>query len=112
MRYLFLGAAMLVGCGGAVDDGAPSPSPGTNAPSSNSVPNRDGCGEACRRMTVECAAYEDPNCAQSCASNFTSPAQQTTFAECIDALSCEEIQRGATMNYGPIGECWSRARGR
>jgi len=63
-------------------------------------------------MTVACAAYEDPTCEKSCAANFTSPNQQTAFAECIDALSCEEIQRGVTMNYGPIGECWSKARGR
>jgi hypothetical protein len=110
MRYLFL-CVFLAGCGGAVDDGAPSPAPAKNAP--NALPNGgDGCARACDRMTKTCAAYTDPRCAESCASNFDSAEQASTFAACIDELSCEEIVRGASMDYGPIGECWSRARGR
>lgn len=114
MRYLFLCVGFLIapGCGGAVEDGAPSPAPGsaTNAP--NSVAAGDGCTRACDRMTTTCRAYEDPRCVESCASNFVDEAQAATFAACIDALSCEDIRRGAAMDYGPIGECWSRALGR
>jgi hypothetical protein len=113
MRYLFLGATLLVaGCGGAVDDGAPSPSPSpsstTNAP--NSMASGDGCARACDRMTGTCAAYEDPTCVDSCSASFNTPAKASAFAACIDELSCDDIRRGATMDYGPIGECWTRAR--
>jgi hypothetical protein len=109
MRYLFL-SILLVACGGAVEDGAPSPAPATNAP--NSLSQGDGCTRACDRMTNTCSAYQDPRCVESCDSNFTNDEQAATFAACIDALSCEDIRRGAMMDYGPIGECWSRALGR
>jgi hypothetical protein len=110
MRRLSLLCAVLAGCGGAVEDSAPSPAPATNAP--NSVAAGDGCTRACDRMTSTCRAYEDARCAESCASSFDTDEQAATFAACIDALSCEDIVRGVSMDYGPIGECWSRARGR
>lgn len=118
MRYLFLGGFLALAapaCGGAVEDGAsssPSPvaAPGTNAPSSVTITG--GCARSCHRMTETCAAYEDPRCEQNCASSFDTDAQAATFAACIDELSCEDIRRGIMMDYGPIGECWSRAHGR
>jgi hypothetical protein len=111
MRNLFLCglAVVLASCGGAVEDGAPSPAPATNTP--NSFSDADGCSRACDRMTKTCAAYRDPQCTSSCAANLHSPEQEDAFASCIDALSCDDIRRGVTMNYGPIGECWSRALG-
>jgi hypothetical protein len=60
-------------------------------------------------MTRTCAAYEDPGCAESCASTLHGDEQEAIFAACIDALSCEDLRRGAMMDFGPIGECWSRA---
>lgn len=111
MRYLFLSAVVtLAGCGGQVDESAPSPAPATNAP--NSLSSTDGCARSCERMTRTCTAYEDPRCEESCAKSFEEPEQATTFAACIDELSCDDIRRGVAMDYGPIGECWSRALGR
>ena len=111
MRYLFL-CALLAGCGGAVDDNAPSPAPAATNNAPNSVSSPDGCARSCERMTKTCAAYEDPRCEESCAKSFDTAEQASTFAACIDALSCDDIRRGITMTYGPIGECWSRALGR
>lgn len=61
-------------------------------------------------MTKTCAAYDDPQCVASCSSNFDAPEEGARFASCIDELSCDEIRRGAFMDYGPIGECWTKAR--
>jgi len=32
-----------------------------------------------------------------------------SYGTCIEALSCDQIERGVSMNWGPIGECWSKA---
>jgi hypothetical protein len=115
MQPLFLGGAVflaaLTACGGSVDASSPAPAPATNAPT-NSTANGDGCARACDRMTKTCSALQDPRCVESCSSDFSSAEQKDRYAACIDALSCEDIQRGVSMNAGPIGECFTLARER
>jgi len=121
----FTGAAFLsaaaVACGGQVepDPGSsgnrPSQAaPGTNAPSSTT--RKDPCGRVCDRMITQCAAWPSAT-PESCTADCTrehagEPQIALRYASCIEALSCEDIRRGMTMNYGPLGECWARAHGR
>jgi hypothetical protein len=111
MRMLFL-FPFLMACGGAVEDGGSSPSPttttATNAPTSTNT--GDGCARACERMTITCAALDDPRCDDTCGSMFNSSEEKAAYASCIDALSCDDIKRGVSMNYGPLGECATRAQ--
>ena len=117
MRASFLLSLLLLlgagACGGAIDDASDSPTPasGKNAPTST-TPD-EGCARACERMTKTCAAWTDDDgaCVRSCRSDFGGDgAAAQRYAACLDALPCSEIERGMTMNYGPIGECHTRAR--
>ncbi len=117
MRPSFFACAFLcvaaTACGGRIDEAAdsPAPAPGTNGPASTS--GGDGCTRACDRMTKACAAVKDASgaCLRSCRSDLgDDPDAARRYAACIESLSCAEIERGATMDYGPLGECLTRAR--
>ncbi len=103
----------LAACGGRIDTSseAPPTASGTNNPSS--ATGADGCVRACERMTTSCDAMDDENgaCVRSCRSDLGGdPEAERRYAACLEALSCEDIRRGMSMDYGPIGECWTRAR--
>lgn len=115
-----LAALVAAACGGQVepDPGSsnrPSQAaPGANAPSSTT--RKEPCGRVCDRMITQCAAWPSAT-PESCTADCTSehagePQVALRYAACIEGLSCEEIRRGMTMDYGPLGECWARAHGR
>lgn len=112
--FVIFGAALgVIGCGGRIDEPSDTPTPasGTNAPAS--TPSGDGCTRACERMAKTCDALDDVNgsCTRSCRSDFGSdPEAAARYAACLESLSCADIQRGMSMDYGPIGECFTRAR--
>jgi len=104
----------LAACGGKVEEqGQPS----TSAPASNTPRNvvaDDGCHRACARIascTHDAQGTSDvERCASSCAGDFGEPGADI-YASCIESLTCEDIQRGLTMDYGPIGACGAKAHG-
>jgi hypothetical protein len=107
---LLLAFVTLAACGGSVEDsGATKPSNGSsNAPASTNT--GDGCARACDRLKT-CGGLDDPRCAVSCSRDFGGQVDAARrYAACLDALTCAEIQRGMTMDYGPIGECQTKAR--
>ena len=113
-----LAALVAAACGGQVEpdpSGRPSQAaPGTNAPSSTT--RKDPCGRVCDRMITQCAAWPSAT-PESCTADCTrdqggDPQVALRYAACIEGLSCEDIRRGMSMDYGPLGECWARARGR
>jgi hypothetical protein len=115
MRSLTLASFGLVvavaACGGRVDED-PSPTgttPGsTNTPSN--APAATGCAGACDRFRECTSAFEDrTECVRDCGREFPDPARARVYASCIQALSCEWIERGLSMDYGPIGECYTKA---
>lgn len=118
MRRLISASLLLLAlasCGGRVDDPAPTstsaPTPGSNSPSS--APAATGCATACDRFRACTSSFEQRDeCVRSCGRDFPDPARARTYASCIAALSCDEIERGLSMNYGPIGECYSKAGAR
>ena len=118
MRRLIFASPLLVvlaACGGRVDEPAPTgtsaPTPGTNSASNARAVT--GCAAACDRFRA-CTSSVEPRdeCLRSCGSEFPDPLRARTYASCIEALSCDEIERGLSMNYGPIGACYSKAAGR
>jgi hypothetical protein len=95
-------------CGGRVDDPAPPSTTGSNRPSS--APTATGCAGACDRVRACTTPYEDRDtCIGSCGRDFPDPTRALAYASCIEALPCEEIERGLGMNFGPIGECYAKA---
>jgi hypothetical protein len=109
--WLLLSCA-LVACGGRIDDSgeAPVAAPASNAPASTT--SGDGCTRACDRMTSTCSAIaDDGECLRACRSGLgDDPDAARRYAACLEELSCADIQRGVTMDYGPIGQCFTRAR--
>jgi hypothetical protein len=112
MRFSWLSmllvVAGLVACGGKTESGSPSSEPGTNSPTNVS---QDPCGHACDRIST-CIGDKPRNesCVSVCAGFDDSG--RSAYDLCIGALSCKEIQDGLSMNYGPLGECWSRGKRR
>lgn len=104
---------IVAACGGKVDEQSPSPSSGsaTNAPTN--APSGDGCARACDRIYVVCTDHADARdaCARSCGADFDARSARA-YAACIEGLDCATIERGLAMDFGPLGECWERARGR
>jgi hypothetical protein len=100
-------------CGGKVDEpaGSSAPAAGANAPQSTT--SGDGCERACDRM-AECTstAGERSSCVSSCGRDLGDATAALAFATCLEALSCADIERGLSMDYGPIGECFARAHRR
>jgi hypothetical protein len=103
-------------CGGQIE-----PDPGTSRPSQagtnpNTTTRKDPCGRVCDRMVTVCAAYTSVTadaCAADCTSQYEGdPQAALRYAECIEGLSCDDIRRGMSMDYGPLGACWARAHGR
>jgi len=107
------GIAGSAACGGKVDDPAAgaATAPGTNAPQSTS--SGDGCERSCDRL-AECttAAQERTSCVSACGRELTDESAARAFATCLEALSCADLERGLSMNYGPIGECYTLAHRR
>ena len=100
-------------CGGRIDEpaGMSAPATGTNAP--QNAPPGDGCERSCERMATCTSTTEDrSSCVSSCRREFTDAAAARTFADCLDALSCADLERGLSMDYGPIGECFTKAHRR
>jgi len=100
-------------CGGSIEDSAPAekPSTGTNSPSN--VPVGGGCSQACDRL-ISCAAtgVDGSLCVRDCRRDFADEMVARTFASCLTELSCDTLKASMSMGYGPIGECYDRARGR
>ena len=72
-----------------------------------------GFAGACDRFRDCATSFEDRDaCVSSCAREFPDPARARTFASCVEALPCDEIERDLSMNYGPIGMCYAKASGR
>jgi hypothetical protein len=98
-------------CGGRVDDPAPTATTGSNSPTN--APTSTGCARACDRVRTCATPYEGRDaCVSTCEQDFPDLARAHTYASCIEALSCDEIERGLAMNYGPLGACYAKARGR
>jgi len=103
-----LPAFLAAACGGRVDDRVPTSTPDASIPSD--APTLSGCEEACDRFHACAPSFEDrERCISSCTTDLPDPGRQRAYASCIQSLRCEEIQRGLSMNYGPIGECHSKA---
>ena len=113
VAFLFAAVAAVAACGGRVDDPAPSSTPGSNTPSN--APTTTGCAGACDRFH-ECtptASDDRDKCISLCAREFSAdPAQARTYGSCIQGVSCAELERGLSMDYGPIGECYTQAHKR
>lgn len=106
---LLFAVAAAAGCGGRVDDPAPSSTPGSNSPSN--APTTTGCAGACDHFHACGPGFDDrERCISSCASEFTDPARARIYGSCIQSVSCAELERGLSMDYGPIGECQTRAK--
>jgi hypothetical protein len=103
--------ASAAGCGGQIDDPAPTATTGSNSPTN--TPAATGCARSCDRVRACATPYDDRDaCITSCGHDFPDPARARTYASCIEALSCDEIERGLSMNYGPLGACYAKASGR
>ena len=115
MRLASLSLAIVVvasgACGGKTEEQGLAPGSGMNTPT-NAEASGVGCDRACDRMYATCT--ESPRgretCASSCASDFDERAARI-YGACVGALSCESIERGLSMDFGPIGECWAKAHG-
>lgn len=109
---LFLASAWPAGCGGRVDDPTPSSLAGSSR-STNVSAAGVGCAAACDRFRECTAAREDRDaCIAACVKELPEASEARSYGTCIEALSCDQIERGVSMNWGPIGECWSKARRR
>ena len=100
-------------CGGKIDEpaGMSAPATGTNTP--QNAPPGDGCERSCERMATCTSTTEDrSSCVSACRRDLTDAAAARSFADCLDALSCAELERGLSMDYGPIGECSTKAHRR
>jgi len=111
--FLFVLVAGSAACGGRVDDPAPSSTlPGGEASVSNAKA-ATGCAGACDRFRTCTTSFEGQEaCLRSCGREFPDPVRAGTYASCIQALSCDELERGLSMSYGPIGACYAKAAGR
>ena len=100
--------ASAAACGGRVDDPAPTTMPGSNSPSN--APASIGCTGACDRVRACMTPFEERDaCIRSCDRDFPDPARADIYGSCIEALSCDAIERGLGMNYGPFGVCYTKA---
>ena len=101
-------AASAAACGGRVEDPVPTSTTGSNSPSS--APAATGCEGACDRFRDCTTAFDDREaCVSSCGREFPDPTRALAYARCIQALPCDQIERGLSMNYGPIGACYAEA---
>lgn len=108
MTLLFVAATSAAACGGKVDDSRSPSTPGADATSN--APLAFGCAGSCDRFRECTSAFEDRDaCVLSCQQEFPDSARARVYASCIQATSCEDLERGLSMNYGPIGECSFRA---
>jgi hypothetical protein len=90
---------VLLGCGGRVDDGGSTSTP------------RVGCDGACDHFGACTTPFPgQAACVKTCASEYPDAAQAATYGACIQAVSCEDLQRGLYADYGPIGACHEKAR--
>ncbi len=101
-------ATSLAACGGRIED-PPAPPATTRASAGNVSSAMPACEDACTRIRT-CTGFEDLDCATDCARRLT-PRGAAAYAACIDELTCETIERGLFMDYGPLGECHREARG-
>jgi hypothetical protein len=103
---LAFAAASLLACGGRVasETSEPVEQTGTNMP----APLRASCTRACTRIQT-CTGQEDLWCTDDCARQYDGRGA-TTYAACIDGLSCQTIERGLFMDFGPLGECHAKAQ--
>jgi hypothetical protein len=103
--------ASAAACGGRVDDSAPTATSGSNAPAN--APAATGCAGACDRVRACTTPFEERDtCIQECDSQFPDPVRASIYGSCIEALTCDAIVRGLSMDYGPFGVCYSKASGR
>ena len=100
--------ALVVACGGKVEETPTATITGENMPSSTQAA---GCQGACERF-LECNTTIDDrgSCLRECSSEFPDSASATRWGACIKALSCQRIEDGQFMDYGPLGECATQAR--
>jgi len=111
MRWFVAAGLVLVtcACGGKLEDPPTATTTGENLPPAAPA---TGCAGACDRF-LECAALDDrASCMRDCSLQFPDKASAASWGSCISALSCPRIEEGMRMNYGPLGECMSRAKGR
>ncbi len=99
---------LVVACGGRVEETPTATITGENLPSST---QSVGCESACERF-LECDTKLDDraSCLRECRSEFPDSAAAARWGTCIKALSCQRIEDGQFMNYGPLGECATRAK--
>ena len=99
---------LVAACGGRVEDSPTATITGENMPSSTQAV---GCQGACERF-LECNTKTDDraSCLRECSSEFPDPASAARWGSCIKALSCQRIEDGQFMNYGPLGECATHAK--
>jgi hypothetical protein len=101
----------LGACGGRVDDPGPAPSGPGSTTNVDVKASADGCTRACSHLAT-CAPGSNPGvptCVSACQHDFDD-AHATRFGDCIEALACTQIVASLTMNYGPVGACYSQAR--
>ncbi len=92
---------VLASCGGKVEESIPAQATATNAPPPS-------CASACERIRA-CTARDDAECERSCGGDLDARGG-AAYAECVDALSCQTIERGLYMDWGPLGECYAKGR--
>lgn len=98
-------------CGGKVEPG-PSGSPSSPATDAAS-PRGAGCEAVCETFRTCGHSTEEPAlCVSSCKRDMPDAERARVYAECVQAIPCGELPRALTMDYGPIGVCYSKAIGR
>jgi hypothetical protein len=102
MRSLVFTLLVLAACGGKLED---EPTGSSNA---QTVPT--DCAGACDRFRA-CAErpFDAAACTRDCQHSLPAPSRAAAFASCVGQLSCDAIDRGLAMDYGPIGACYSHA---
>src|SRR5687768_6748157 len=82
------------------------------APSSEATASDPGCLRACARWT-ECAGakHGGPDCTKDCDENLRvqNPKGPATYADCLEALACEDLVASLAMDSGPAGHCYTTA---
>jgi hypothetical protein len=76
----------------------------------------DQCTRACNRQ-ASClpAGYADRDptgCLKNCRANLVTrdgDAYAKSYADCLENLSCDDIEKSMTMDMGPVGFCYSKA---
>lgn len=98
-------------CGGRVDDPSPTPSTSAGSNSPTNTSGSDGCGDTCDYFLACAPAAEDRDpCVRSCNKEFPDQARARAFRRCVEAIPCGEVQLALSMDYGPIGQCYSSTK--